>query len=140
MTNLILFYEKPGCTTNARQKRTLSEAGCMVIEQNLLEISTSMGEAELHSYLEALPVRDWFNPNAPAVKRGDIDPAAYSAEEALTLLLDDPILIKRPLLSVNGHRMCGFDQAKIESLLGATFSQKVDNSCTAAADDACRES
>lgn len=135
--NLVLFYEKPGCATNARQKRTLAEAGCMVIEQNLLEIT--MGAEELLTYLSPLPVAEWFNPNAPTVKSGEIDPMAFEAKAALSLLLEEPLLIRRPLLSVNGHRMCGFDQPRIEALLGVALGKVIDNDCSAPGDEACRE-
>jgi len=135
--NLVLFYEKPGCATNARQKKLLYAAGCMLIEQNLLELN--MGPEELRSYMEARPVADWFNPNAPAVKSGEIDPKAFAESDALMLLLQNPILIRRPLISVNGHRMCGFDQAKIEGLLNVRLGAKVDNSCSSANGEFCPE-
>jgi nitrogenase-associated protein len=135
--NLILFYEKPGCTTNARQKKLLYAAGCMLIEQNLLELS--MGPDELRSYLEARPVPDWFNPNAPAVKSGEIDPYTFTESDALAVLLENPILIRRPLMSVNGHRMCGFDQPKIEALLKVTLSSAAGESCSSVDGQDCRE-
>ena len=135
--NLVLFYEKPGCATNARQKKLLSDAGCMLIVQNLLELS--MTQDELLTYLEPRPVSEWFNPNAPSVKSGEIDPQGYSAETALPLLLQNPILIHRPLISVNGQRMCGFDAAKIGALLNMPLGAKVDNSCSSSDGSACRE-
>ena len=135
--NLVLFYEKPGCTTNAAQKKLLCAAGCMLIEQNLLELN--MGPEELRSYLEARPVADWFNPNAPAVKSGEIAPDTYTESDALALLLENPILIRRPLMSVNGHRMCGFDQTKIESLLKVPLGVQAGESCSSADGQDCRE-
>ena len=135
--NLVLFYEKPGCATNARQKKLLTAAGCMLIEQNLLKLT--MGPDELRTYLEARPVPEWFNPNAPAVKNGEIDPEAYSEKEALVLLLNNPILIHRPLISVNGHRMCGFNQPAIESLLGRPLGAVADNGCSSTDGHDCRE-
>jgi nitrogenase-associated protein len=126
--NLVLFYEKPGCATNAKQKKALLEAGCMLIEQNLLALR--MTADELLTYLKARPVREWFNPNAPAIKRGEIDLESITSEEAIPLLLDNPILIRRPLISVNGHRMCGFDQDKIERLLNTELNKKADNDCS----------
>lgn len=126
--NLVLFYEKPGCATNARQKQLLLDAGCMLIEQNLLELR--MNADELLTYLKARPVSEWFNPNAPAVKSGEIDPASYSSEEALTLLLSNPILIRRPLVSINGRRMCGFDSDKIEALIQQSLGKGAEEKCT----------
>lgn len=133
----VLFYEKPGCATNARQKKALMQAGCTLIVQNLMQLT--MGPDELRTYLEPLPVADWFNPNAPAVKNGEIDPGAFTSEQALMRLLTDPILIRRPLVSVNGQRMCGFDQERIESMIGTKLASMMDNSCSSADGESCPE-
>lgn len=135
--NLVLFYEKPGCATNARQKKMLNDAGCTLIIQNLMKLS--MGAEELLSYLQERPVVEWFNPNAPAIKNGEIDPGAFTPETALPALLNNPILIRRPLISVDGHRMCGFDQKRIEALLNITLGSRVDNSCSSTDGQDCRE-
>lgn len=125
---LILFYEKPGCATNTKQKKSLQKAGCTLIVKNLLE--HGMSEGELLSYIEKRPIADWFNPNAPAVKRGEIDPRAFSKEDALPLLFHNPILIRRPLLSVDGNRMCGFDKEMIESILGVSLDIIKEEKCS----------
>lgn len=130
---LILFYEKPGCATNAKQKTKLRNAGCMVITRSLLD--HQMSHEELLSYLEERDVEAWFNPNAPAIKNGEIDPHDYSKEEALNLLFHNPILIRRPLISVEGRRMCGFDKNVIERILGTSL--EIDNAEQCTSDLAC---
>ena len=130
---LIIFYEKPGCVTNQKQKTSLRHAGCMVIVRSLLD--HQMTPEELSTYLEKRPVDEWFNPNAPAVKRGEVDPASYTKEEALDLLFHQPILIRRPLISVDGHRMCGFDKTVIEGILGVSLDLERAEACSS--DSAC---
>ena len=125
---LVIFYEKPGCATNTKQKKSLQGAGCMLIVKNLLE--HGMEASELLSYLEKRSVAEWFNPNAPAVKKGELDPQGFTEEEALALLLRDPILIRRPLLSVEGRRMCGFDKQKIEGILGVSLDIEREEKCS----------
>ncbi|MNN65155.1 hypothetical protein D3C81_1806360 [compost metagenome] len=60
---------------------------------------------------------EWFNPAAPAVKSGAIDPQALDAEQALALLLAQPLLIRRPLISCGSLRMAGFDAQALNALL-----------------------
>lgn len=96
----VVFYEKPGCASNARQKRALQAAGCDVRAHDLLREPWTA--ARLRAFLEPLPVAQWFNPAAPPVKSGQINPAALTAEAALALLLDEPLLIRRPLIEVDG--------------------------------------
>ena len=130
---LIIFYEKPGCVTNARQKKSLQKSGFVLIEKNLLD--HGMSHEELLTYLEKRPVCEWFNSNAPAIKKKQIIPDTYTQEEALSLLHDNPILIRRPLLSVDGHRMCGFDKSVIEDILGVRLDIEQEEKC--ASDTTC---
>ena len=125
---LVIFYEKPGCSANAKQKRSLQKVGCMLIVKSLLD--HHMSKDELLSYLEQRDVAEWFNPNAPAVKKGEIDPESFTKEEALSLLFSDPILIRRPLISVDGYRMCGFDKKRIEEILEVNLDIVKDEKCT----------
>lgn len=125
---LILFYEKPGCSTNAKQKESLKNKGCMVISRNLLQME--MSKEELYSYLKSRSIDEWFNPNAPKIKSGVINPKSFSSKDALALLFKDPILIRRLLVSINGHRMCGFDPKKIENILGFSLEDHPDESCS----------
>jgi nitrogenase-associated protein len=124
----VIFYEKPGCSTNSKQKQSLERAGCILIVKNLLENEMSL--EELSTYLENRPVHEWFNPNAPALKNGEIDPYNYKKEEALALLFYNPILIRRPLISIEGHKICGFDKKKIEDILCIKLDIANEEKCT----------
>ncbi|MEN9355332.1 MAG: hypothetical protein RL318_2657 [Fibrobacterota bacterium] len=113
----IVFWEKPGCMGNARQKALLATGG-HVIESRSLP-GSKWEQADLLAFLESHPVPDWFNRGARRVKEGEVDPDAVSREQALEILIADPILIRRPLLEIEGTRLMGFDLAKIETLIGA---------------------
>jgi len=124
---VVTFYEKPGCSTNDKQKKSLMEAGCMIIERNLLE--NGMSKDELYEFLQELPIPQWFNPNAPKIKNRELDTEVMFENEILELFIKEPILINRPLLIINGKKMCGFNQEKIESLLNSKLESKISNSC-----------
>jgi nitrogenase-associated protein len=112
----IIFYEKPGCAGNLRQRRLLEDAGHTVLARNLL---TEPWTAErLRGFFGARPVAEWFNRNAPRVKSGEVTPEALDADSAMTLLLAEPLLIRRPLLEAEGRREAGFDPARIHAWLG----------------------
>jgi nitrogenase-associated protein len=111
----ITFYQKPGCATNARQKRMLEEAGHTVMARSLL--AEPWTAERLLGFFGGTPVASWFNPAAPRVKCGEIKPEAVDATAALALMLDDPLLIRRPLVEMNGERCAGFDREPVISLL-----------------------
>lgn len=112
----ILFYEKPGCANNARQKKVLLEAGNELIVRNLLE--TRWEAADLRAFFGRQPVSEWFNRAAPRVKSGEIIPEGLTEMAALALMLEDPLLIRRPLLQVGEHRQAGFDLARSQDWIG----------------------
>jgi nitrogenase-associated protein len=114
----IIFYEKPGCANNTRQKRLLTEAGHSVIAKSILEENW---QAEmLLPFFNGLAVRDWFNYSAPAIKHGEIEPEKLDENQALALLLENHLLIRRPLMQVGNEYRAGFDQEKIHAWLGLT--------------------
>jgi nitrogenase-associated protein len=112
----ITFYEKPGCKGNLRQKTVLAAAGHTVQAKSL---KTEAWTADrLLAFLGKLPVADWFNRAAPAVKSGEIVPENLGFEDALHLLLANPLLIRRPLMEIGDQRMVGFDTAKVDAWIG----------------------
>ena len=121
MMAAVVFYEKPGCINNTKQKCWLRESGHEVIERNLL--SYPWDASELMQFFTDLPVTEWFNPSAPRVKSGEIAPEALSAEQAIALMLAEPLLIRRPLMQVNGETMVGFDNQAVNRWLG--LSQRI---------------
>jgi nitrogenase-associated protein len=112
----VVFYEKSGCSGNARQKALLQAAGHEVVARDLRQEKWT--RMRLLSFLDALPIADWFNRNAPAVKCGEIVPAELDEATALGLLQNHPLLIRRPLLEVGEQRMAGFDVAAVDRWLG----------------------
>ena len=114
----IHFYEKPGCLNNTRQKQLLRDAGHLLVVYDLLQQNWAEEPAKLRSFFADLPVADWFNRSAPAIKSGAINPEAATAEQAIALMVATPLLIRRPLIEVNGRRQAGFDPDSIEAWLG----------------------
>jgi nitrogenase-associated protein len=112
----IVFWEKPGCVGNARQKAVLALAGLEIETKNLL--THPWTKAELGRFFEGLPVSEWFNMSAPRVKRGEIVPADLAGPAAIELLLEEHLLIRRPLLEIGEQRLVGFDVARIEAAVG----------------------
>ncbi|WP_210394751.1 ArsC/Spx/MgsR family protein [Motiliproteus sediminis] len=116
----ILFYAKPGCIGNRRQRRELERAGHQVDEIDLLAYPWSRDR--LTPFLRDLTVADWFNRSAPAIKNGVLNPDQLDAEVALGLLLQEPLLIRRPLMQIGEHYLAGFDPQLLQALLGTPLA------------------
>ncbi len=123
----IIFYEKPDCAGNAKQRRLLEAAGHELLRRDLL--STPWTAELLLPFLASLPVSLWFNRAAARVKAGVINPDGLSPQEALALLLAEPLLIRRPLMErEDGARMVGFDVAEVDRFVGLGNSSSTEPS------------
>ncbi|MDR9469043.1 ArsC/Spx/MgsR family protein [Marinospirillum sp.] len=112
----IVFYEKPGCINNTRQKQLLQTSGHEVVACNLL--TEPWTSARLQSFFKDLPLEQWFNPAAPRIKQGKLVPASLTEEEALAQMLQDPLLIRRPLMISEGRHLVGFDLTEVKAWVG----------------------
>jgi nitrogenase-associated protein len=112
----VYFYEKPGCINNTRQKKLLEAAGHQVVAKNLL--TEKWQPDRLRAFFGELAVKDWFNYSAPAIKYGEIEPDKLAASEALALMLENPLLIRRPLMQAGDSLMAGFDQQEVDKWIG----------------------
>lgn len=119
----VYFYEKPGCINNTRQKKLLAAAGHQVVALNLL--TEPWQTDRLRAFFGELAVRDWFNYSAPALKYGEIDPDNLSEQQALALMVENSLLIRRPLMQVGDSLMAGFDQQAVDNWIGLTETETI---------------
>jgi nitrogenase-associated protein len=113
----IVFFEKPGCGGNARQRALLLAAGHTLQRRDLL--SEPWTAQTLLAFLAPVPVPQWFNRAAPAIKSGELDPDALDADAALAALLAQPLLIRRPLMQrEDGACLVGFDLDAVHGFVG----------------------
>jgi nitrogenase-associated protein len=129
----IVFYEKPGCGGNARQKDFLIGEGHTLEVRNLL--AWPWTRETLLEFLDELPVSRWFNGSAPRVKSGAIVPERLDREQALQLLLAEPLLIRRPLMSYAGRPMVGFEPERVREWLAQDAEVPAIEGCVALPED-----
>lgn len=112
----VVFWEKPGCKGNLRQKEILIASGHELEVKNLL---TEVWPAEkLLLFFGARAVEEWFNPSNPLIKSGEIVPAEVSPQDALQMMISEPLLIVRPLMQVGEERLAGFDVQEVHNWIG----------------------
>lgn len=112
----VVFYEKPGCIGNTRQKKLLIRSGH---ELDVRDMTAAPWTAEtLRPFFGNRPVAHWFNVSSPRVKSGEVNPEVLTEPVALALMCEDPLLIRRPLLEVGGRREVGFEIDLIAEWIG----------------------
>jgi nitrogenase-associated protein len=129
VTSSVIFYEKPGCLSNGKQKALLKSLGHSLTVRDLL--AEPWTAERLRSFFGNLPVRDWFNPTAPRVKQGEVRPETLDEPTALALMLADPLLIRRPLIETEFGLGCGFEAGPMLDALGVALAPEQDlQSCS----------
>ena len=127
----VVFYEKPGCVGNAKQKRLLAQKKHLLVVRNIL--SEPWSAERLRPFFGEKPVSAWFNPTAPRVKNGEVVPADLSEAEALRLMIAEPLLIRRPLIETPTGRCAGFEAGPVLDDLGIDLGPDEDlQSCARA--------
>lgn len=112
----VIFYEKPGCINNTKQKALLAAAGHVVDARNLL--TEPWTPDRLRQFFGDRPIAQCFNPTAPAIKSGQVQPDRVEAATALALMVQDPLLIRRPLMQVGDRCEVGFDADTVDRWIG----------------------
>ena len=128
----MIFYEKTGCKGNARQRALLEAHGYSFEVRSILDERWT--RETLRSFFGDHPVVEWFNDKAPAIKSGEINPAAFDELTALDLFIDQPILIRRPLIDWDGVKSCGFDEVVNQIALGLNAPEGDYEACQDSAD------
>ena len=126
----IIFWEKPGCKGNSRQKQILLASGHELEVRNLL--TETWTTETLRLFFGERPTSEWFNPTNPQVKSGELVPAEIAAEDALAMMVTEPLLIVRPLLQVGQQRLAGFDVQQVHNWIGLaldSISQRDPKNC-----------
>ncbi len=115
----IIFWEKPGCQGNRRQKEILEASGHELDVRDLLTEPWSRDTLAL--FFGDRPVAEWFNPSNPKVKSGELVPEQVAAEDALAMMVKEPLLIVRPLMQVGQERLAGFDVQQVHNWIGLSL-------------------
>lgn len=117
----VLFYEKPGCINNTRQKALLTAAGHEVQARNLL--TEPWHPDRLRQFFGQRPVGQWFNASAPQIKAGEVHPDQLDEAAVLTLMVQQPLLIRRPLMQVGDRYEVSFDTDLVDQWIGLQPAQ-----------------
>ena len=73
---------------------------------------------ELQKFFGNRPVDEWLNPSNPLVKSGELNPGDYEPLELLDMMVENPLLIARPLMQIANERLAGFDVQEVHNWIG----------------------
>lgn len=80
-------------------------------------MDTPWDVSTLTSFFQNLTSKEMLNPFAPQLKDGSFKPEDYTKESLIEKMVQEPILIRRPLMQIGDVKLCGFDIARLNLLL-----------------------
>jgi regulatory protein spx len=73
--------------------------------------------AELKELFKGVDPREYLNPKSPAFKAMGLKGKTLTADQALKLMVQEPNLIKRPLVIAGNVLIAGFDRDRLRAAL-----------------------
>lgn len=111
----VVFFEKPDNVVNPGQVKLVAAAGHEIETRDLT--AENWTPAALRAYFGDRPVAEWFDPRAPKILSGEIDPDKVNPQAALVMMSIDPSLIKSPLVKFKDRCASGLDASQLEIFL-----------------------
>ena len=96
-------------------RELLSQADVTMTERDFF--AEPFTEDGLRSLLGANPARDAFAARSPTVKKLGLDLDALSDDELLKLMIEEPRLIRRPIVVIDGQLIPGANEKRLTGLL-----------------------
>ena len=118
----VLFIEYPKCSTCKKAKKWLDEHGVAYTDRHIVEDNPTAEELAAWQERSGLPLRRFFNTSGMKYRelglKAKLD-AGMSDADAFALLATDGMLVKRPLVIVDGGErvLVGFREAAWEEAL-----------------------
>ena len=95
-------------------RASLSQQGVELEERDFFQ--DGLSERELRGLLGDRPAADFFSWNSPSFRRLGLDRDDLDDDRLIGLMLEEPRLIRRPLIAAGGELVVGTDKAAMERL------------------------
>lgn len=118
----VLFLEYPKCSTCKKAKKWLDDHGVSYTDRHIVEDNPTADELSAWQRASGLPLRRFFNTSGMKYRelgvKAKLD-AGMTDAEAFALLATDGMLVKRPLVVIDGGRqvLVGFREPAWEDVL-----------------------
>ncbi|MDB5099901.1 MAG: hypothetical protein JWM80_4322 [Cyanobacteria bacterium RYN_339] len=110
----VTLYTKSGCTSCQKARQFLLARGVHFAERDIFK--HPLDERELRALAAQKPLAELFSHRSPSVKALGLADKALTDDEMLRYMLQEPRLIRRPLLRGEDEVVVGFDEARLGAL------------------------
>ena len=111
----VTLYSKTGCTTCLKARQFLLQKGVSHTERDIFK--HPLTEAELRKLTRTRSIKELWSHRSPSVKALGLADKALSEDEMMQYMLQEPRLIRRPLVQVEDMVEVGFSVEHLELVL-----------------------
>ena len=111
----VRFLYKSTCTTCRDARAFLRNLGSLELDERDYA-KLPFNADELRAIFKDGDPRDYLNPRSPAYKAMGLARKSLTRDDAITLMLRDSNLLKRPLLIAGKEIVTGFDRERYASI------------------------
>lgn len=111
----VTLYSKTGCTTCLKARQYLLQKGVHHTERDIFK--HPLTEAELKKLAANRPLKELFSFRSPSVKALGLADRQLTDDEMMRYMLEEPRLIRRPLVQVEDVVEVGFSAEHLELVL-----------------------
>jgi Spx/MgsR family transcriptional regulator len=115
MAEAVQMYLKSSCVSCRKARAFLLGKGVKLKERDLAK--EPLLQAELTAIIGDAHPKDFLNPKSPSYRKKKLGAVSLDREVLIRLMVEDPNLIKRPIIVKGKKMVVGFDVVKIKQLV-----------------------
>lgn len=97
-------------------KAELSQKGIDLVERDFFQ--NGFTENELRALIGDRPVSGYFSYNSPSFRKMGLDRDRLSDDQLITMMVEEPRLVRRPLIQVGGELVVGTNKKAMAQVFG----------------------
>ena len=115
----IEFINYPKCSTCQKAKKFLEENEVKFDDRNIITDTPTKKEIKLWAESSEIPLNKFFNTSGMLYRSMNLKESLkeFSDEDKIKMLTSDGMLVKRPILVVDGNVLLGFKEEQWKELL-----------------------
>lgn len=129
---MIVLYTSPGCSSCRKAKNWLKEHNLEFIEKNIFNVL--LNETEIKYLLKRTEngTDDIISKRSKIIQNNNIDINSMSLDELVNFVIENPSVLKRPIIIDDKNMQVGFDQEEIEAFRNQVVRNefKCDKDCS----------
>ena len=126
---MIVIYTSPGCQSCRKVKNYLKENCIKYIEKNIF--NTLLNETEIKYIISRTEngTDDIISKRSKIIQENKIDIDSFSISELCKFIVNNPSILRRPIIIDDKNLQIGYDDEEIEVFRRAKSLAKCDKTC-----------